>query len=399
LTDLVLVNPNHRNPSPYAAVEPPLWLGLMAGDWARFKDYDVRVVDAEAEGLTVAQTVARVAELQPKETIIVCMGANPSVSSTPKWPVTLELLKHLDAKVTGLHPTATGYPGAISRPFDGTPTVPWHLLPMHLYRAHNWHCLGDLKDRGNYAVLYTSLNCPHNCSYCNVHALYGNRRVRYRPMEDIKAELDKFAEMGIRNIKVWDELFCLDEKRVAAVCNHIIGNGYKFNIWAYARTDSVSLKMLTHMSLAGIHWVAYGFESVKDKKSRKAREAIDMTRASGVNIMGNFIFGLPGETEDTMKASLDFAMKENFEYVNFNIALPYPGSEWYDSLKVKPTDWSTFDQFSPNICADPKVVAFRDAAFQQYFGRKEYLTMIAKKFGVTAATHIADMTQWGIRNK
>ena len=110
------------------------------------------------------------------------------------------------------------------------------------------------------------------------------------------------------------------------------------------------------------------------------------------------MFGLPGETEDDRKATLEFAMNENFEYINFNIALPYPGSPWYDSLKDKPTDWSSFSQFSPNICAAPEVVKFHDEAFQAYFNRPEYLSMIRTKFGEKAEAHIEEMVRWKIRS-
>ena len=407
MTDLVLVNPNNRTPAPFAAIEPPLWLGLMAGHHLQIGE-NTAIIDAEAEGLTVEETAARVNVLHPKETIIVVMGANPSVSSTPKMPVTEELLKRFPARLTGIHPIAVNYPSdTIHKPFDGFPFVPWYLLPMEKYRAHNWHCLDDLDKRSPYGVLYTSLNCPFDCDYCNIHALYpGHRDVRYRPFGDIYEDLSYFANNHIKNIKIWDELFCLDQERVLSICGYILNFDLDFNIWAYARVDTVTEKMLAKMKQAGINWLAYGFESaqedVRQKSNKKfsdsqAKRAIDMTRDAGINIIANFLFGLPGETEDDMRASLDMAMRENFEYVNFNVALPYPGSEWYASLKLKPTDWSSFSQFSPSICADPAVVRFRDGAFQAYFNRPEYLSMIKTKFGEKAEEHIKEMLKWKIR--
>ena len=397
MIDLVLVNPNGRVPTLFAAVEPPLWLGLIAS-YHLGQGNSVAIVDAEAEGLTIAETVQRVKALSPRETIIVVMGNNPSVSSTPKMPVAQELLKELPARLVGLHPNALNCPGTIRHPFEGFPSVPWQLLPLEKYRAHNWHCLGNLDQRGNYASLYTSLNCPYSCSYCNIHALYGDRQVRLRPLGDIKAELLQLSSLGIRNIKLWDELFTLDETRVIEICDFLSQWGFKFNIWAYARVDSVSEKMLAKMKQAGVNWLAYGFESAQEGKSKNARRAVDMTRAAGISIIANFMFGLPGETQDSMKASLEMAVRENFEYVNFTVALPYPGSPWYDSLKVKPTDWASFSQFSPNICAVPAVVEFRDRAFQTYFGRPEYLSMIREKFGAKAEAHIKEMLKWKPRS-
>jgi radical SAM superfamily enzyme YgiQ (UPF0313 family) len=404
--DLLLINPNNKVPSPFAAVEPPLWASLIAG-YQLSQGKSVRIFDAEAEGLDIKNLMLLTFVLNPKEVMVVVMGNNPSVSSTPKMPIAEELLKYLpEAKITGLHPMAVDYPGVIREPFKGCPNIPWDLLPMDKYRAHNWHCLEDVTNRSPYAVLYTSLNCPFKCSYCNVHTLYGNRKMRYRPMPYILNDLDYFAEKGIRHIKIWDELFCLDNDRVNTICDYIIKMEYDFNVWAYARVDTINQLTLHKMKKAGINWLAYGFESGSDevrKLSHKGfvesdlHSAIASTRFAGINIMGNFIFGLPGDDIDSMNQSLEMACKENFEFVNFYVGMPYPGSEWYKSLKNPPTDWSRFNQYAPNPYADPKVVKFRDEAFDTYFNRSEYLKMIKHKFGIKAQNHILDMLKWRIR--
>lgn len=127
MTDLVLINPNNRVPSPFAAIEPPLWAGLIAGHYLS-NNIDVAIVDAEAEGLTVDQTIERVNAYQPNEVMIVVMGTNPSVSSTPKMPVTEELLLQLpNAYLTGIHPIATNHPRTVKKPFAGCPRVPCTL--------------------------------------------------------------------------------------------------------------------------------------------------------------------------------------------------------------------------------------------------------------------------------
>ena len=183
-----------------------------------------------------------------------------------------------------------------------------------------------------------------------------------------------------------------------ALCDEIAERDYNLNIWAYGRGDTVDSKMLRKMKKAGINWIAYGFETAKEMKFiARNSDAVEMTRDAGINIMANFMFGLPGETEDDWQASLDMAVRENFEFVNFYVALPYPGSEWYASLKEKPTDWSRFNQFSPDICADPKVVRFRDEAYHSYITRPEYLSMVKSKFGEKAEDHIKEMAQRRIR--
>ncbi|KKN63739.1 hypothetical protein LCGC14_0498430 [marine sediment metagenome] len=393
-TDLVLVNPNGRLQVPFAAVEPPLWLGLIAGNYVGRGDPDLRILDAEAENLTIEQTVKRVEEYNTKDILLVVMGNNPSVSSTPKWPVAGRLLKRLPtAMVAGLHPMAMKHPRDWGE-LKGTPSVPWEMFDLSKYRAHNWHCLDDLDRRSPYAVLYTSLNCPFSCHYCNIHALYGGHTVRYRPMEKVKQELDYFAAKGIRNIKIWDECFTLNTQRVREICDYIISQGYDFNMWAYGRLDSVDPVMLSRMWRAGIRWIAYGFESTGDKKFKQSDWAVQVTQESGLSIIANFMFGLPGEKLGDMQASLDYAMKRNFEWLNLSIALPYPGSPWWYSLKRKPTKWERFGQFNPNMYGSRKAIDFRREAFKQYFSRPEYLKKIGRKFGDGAVEHIKGMLKW-----
>ena len=394
-TDLLIVNPNARIPAPFAAIEPPLWAGLCASWWG------ADLMDAEAEGWTVEQTAQAIRLSGHKNVIIVVMGNNPSVSSTPKMPVAEALadaISDLHVSLTGLHPIAAGskYP-VIKQPFKGMPMMPWRKLKLDKYRAHNWHCLDDVDKRSPYASIYTSLGCPFSCSYCNIHALYGGERiVQFRPIKDVLTEVETLVTLGVRNIKIWDELFSLKEDRVIEICQGL--KLYDLNLWAYARLDTVTTKMLKAMKAAGVNWLAYGLESIADRKVIPYVDVvIKMTRGAGINIIANFMFGLPGETEDDRKTSLDFAVRQNFEYVNFYVALPYPGSQWWADLKDKPTDWSRFSQYAPNMYGDPKVIKFKDEAFQMYFRRPEYLSMIARKFGPKAEAHIKEMVAWNIR--
>src|SRR3990167_2172041 len=196
---LLVVNPNNRLRTSLAAIEPPLWAGLCAS----FLGADI--LDAEAEDLTLEETESRIRAFYPNAVLIVVMGNNPSVSSTPKMPVSEALadrIKDLKVSFTGLHPLAVGYDKypLVATPFEGFPMMPWGKLPMPLYRAHNWHCM-DGSSRQGYASIYTSLGCPFRCHYCNIHALYGDHKVRYRPIPHIMREADKLAQMGIRNIK------------------------------------------------------------------------------------------------------------------------------------------------------------------------------------------------------
>jgi anaerobic magnesium-protoporphyrin IX monomethyl ester cyclase len=395
----LFINPNNRNPmGDLAAIEPPLWLLLMAAHYMEDRS-DVKILDAEAQDLTVEQTVDAVLARNPDEVIIVVMGNNPSVSSTPKMAVAEEieatLRPHFNKLyLTGLHPMAVGGPHVLSWHPTKTLPLPFKLLDMSLYRAHNWHCL-DGSPRKPYASIYTSLGCPFNCHYCNIHTLYHNQEMKYRnPGNTILEVNDLVMNYGVKNIKIWDELFALSASRVIPLMQML--RNYELNIWAYARVDTVTEPMLKAMKEGGVNWLAYGFESgdilVREKSAKmfsdsKVERAIKMTREAGINIIGNFMFGLPGETIESAKVTVAWAKEHLFEFVNFYEALPYPGSKWYE--ETKPTmNTDEYDQYKR-----PKGLwsNFRAKAFRDYFTNPAYIGHVIDKFGESGGEMIRSM--------
>lgn len=304
---------------------------------------------------------------------------------------------------------------------DELPIAAWDLLPMDKYRAHNWHCFEHLDQRQPYAVIYTSLGRPYNCHYCNIHTLYnGKPGIRFRSPEKVVEEIDLLVKnYKIRNLKVLDELFALREDRAIHICDLIIERGYDLNIWCYARVDTVTEEMLKKMKQAGINWVAYGFESASErirqgvgKKTQQdvTKRAIEMTRAAGIYIIANFMFGLPDDDLGTMQATLDMAKEFNFEYVNLYTVMAYPGSQLYeDTIKqgIKlPEQWHGYSQYSEETLPLPteylsaqEVLRFRDKAFKEYFSDTKYLEMIREKFGPQAVEHIKEMLKHEIHRK
>ena len=221
------------------------------------------------------------------------------------------------------------------------------------------------------------------------------------------------------NIKFLDELFALNEDRVNRICDLIIQGGYGLNMWAYARVDTVNEKMLKKMKQAGINWAAYGFESASMKVRRgvtkkfgpdEVTRAIEITRAAGINIIGNFIFGLPEDDLKTMAGTLEFAEECNFEYANFYTAMAYPGSQLYEDAVKRgielPETWHGYSQYATEALplptkylSAPEVLRFRDKAFKEYFSRPEYIAMVRGKFGEEVIAHIEEMLKYEIHRK
>ncbi|MCF8506721.1 MAG: B12-binding domain-containing radical SAM protein [Caulobacter sp.] len=298
----------------------------------------------------------------------------------------------------------------------------WDLLPMERYRAHNWQCFGDLGSRQPYASIYTSLGCPYRCSFCCINAPFDSNRYRMRSPAAVVAEVDHLHRTyGVRTFKIIDEMFVLNERHVFAICDGLIDLGYahELNFWAYSRVDTVKPHMLAKLRAAGIRWLALGIESgskhVRDGSDKRLRHEDIVTivrqiQQSGINVIGNYIFGLPDDTLETMRETLDLAKELNCEFGNFYSAMAYPGSRLYDLAREQgwamPEAWSGYSQHSYDCQPLPtetltaaQVLAFRDQAFHEYFENPRYLGMVGQRFGWDTHDHVREMTRHRLRRK
>lgn len=297
----------------------------------------------------------------------------------------------------------------------------WDLLPMEKYRAHNWQCFGELENRMPYASIYTSLGCPFKCVFCCINAPFDINRYRMRKPEHVVAEIAMLREKyGVKTFKIIDEMFVLNERHVMAVCDGIIERGITdLNIWAYARVDTVKPQMLEKLRKAGFQWLALGIESgsemVRDgaDKAFNQQDIINIVRdiqKAGIKVIGNYIFGLPDDDLDSMKATLSLAQELNCEFANFYSAMAYPGSPLYAMAITNdwplPESWAGFSQHSYDCRPLPtekvsaaEVLRFRDEAFHTYFADKRYLDMVTQQFGWDTRKHIEEMAEHRLKRR
>jgi radical SAM superfamily enzyme YgiQ (UPF0313 family) len=481
--DVVLINPGDRKQvyqglgTELAAIEPPFWVAVLAA-YLRQEGFQVAIIDANAENIAPDETAQRAAALKPLLSCVVVYGSQPSASTqnmTIAGAICSALTQQKAGRVaiSGLHPSAlperTLREEAVDFVIDGEgadslkilleeltlslpdlsrvpglwyhdattirsnpranligdldsylPIAAWDLLPMHLYRAHNWHCFDDIEHRSPYAAIYTSLGCPFNCDFCCINAPFGKPGIRYRSPERVVDEINLLVEKyGVRNLKIVDELFVLKEEHYIKIVEGIIANKLDLNIWAYARVDTVKPENLARMKQAGINWLALGIESAnpdvrdgsnKRMQSRDIKALVSMIQEAGIRIIGNFIFGLPDDTLETMEETLQLAMDLNCEFINFYCAMAYPGSKLYDIAMSEgwelPTEWHNFSQHGYGMFPLPTralaaadVVKFRDDAFHRYFANPLYLDMVEKKFGVIVKDHLKEMSSSRLKRK
>ncbi len=303
------------------------------------------------------------------------------------------------------------------------PGMAWDLLPVERYRAHNWHSFGHL-ERQPYASLYTTLGCPYHCSFCCIQAPFKSgegvlgfkdsvNSYRFWSPKVVVDQLGRLVETyGVRNVKIADEMFVLNMKHVNEICDLLIDRAYNLNIWAYARVDTVrGDEIVEKLKRAGFNWLAFGIESASERvrkdvdkgfKQDLIFQTVERVRAAGINVIANFIFGLPEDDLQSMQETLDMALDLNCEFANFYCAMAYPGSHLY-TLAVQegwslPVQWSGYSQHSFDSLPLPtkhlpasEVLRFRDGAFQVYFTNAKYLDMITRKFGPETTRHVVKM--------
>jgi radical SAM superfamily enzyme YgiQ (UPF0313 family) len=189
----------------------------------------------------------------------------------------------------------------------------------------------------------------------------------------------------------------------------------ELNIWAYARVDTVKRDTLALMRRAGIRWICLGIESgsayVRDGANKTLgdsdiRDAVKSIQEAGINVLGNFMFGLPDDTMESMRATLDLAKSIECEYSNFYSAMAYPGSRLYDESRPEdlPDSWSGYSQHAYDTKPLPtrslssrEVLRFRDNAFREYFSDPAYIDRIARKFGDKAVRDTETMTSYQMK--
>ena len=207
------------------------------------------------------------------------------------------------------------------------------LLPLRHYRM-------PMID-GPFTMVTTSRGCPYPCIYCRKMALWGNR-VRLRPVDDIMDELIWLHELGVDNVVFLADLFTVNRRQVTELCRRIVEAGLPLKWQCNSRVDHIDEEILSWTKRAGCWQIAFGLESGSQEVLDKAKKgitveqierAINLTDRFGIKAWGYFIIGLPGETPETIRATIDLAKRLPLNLALFHVAVPYPGTEFNDMAR------------------------------------------------------------------
>jgi radical SAM superfamily enzyme YgiQ (UPF0313 family) len=246
--------------------------------------------------------------------------------------------------------------GQVPDDIDRFPFPAHHLMKIDRYTNLQPLTDGLDPDARAYTII-TSRGCPYNCIYCS-KAITG-RTWRPRSPASVLAEWRWLVrDLGATEIGVTDDVMTLDLDRAKEICRGLIDQGLTEVPWITIhgiKAGNTDGELLHLMKKAGCKRVGFGVESgnqrvldtiKKQQTTDEVRRAFFDARTAGLQTMGFFIFGLPGETEETMDDTIQLALELDPDLANFMIAAPYPGTEMYEMIldggRLFTRDWSDF---------------------------------------------------------
>ncbi len=395
----------YHNFKEFPAIAMPVGLLAVAAVLER-EGYEVSIINADAERLTLDETVLRVAEEKPDYVGSTCMTATvdvaykfyselkkqlpevkvivggPHVSSLPK--ATLEESRDIDIVVKGEGDDTTAelmeairnnrclstVKGIVFRKngeifetqdrgliedLGRLPLPSYHLLKHDLYRSYMWNhwVSGHRKPIG---AIFTARGCFGKCSFCAAKVIFGHG-IRYFPLERVKKEIDLLVnKYKVKILYFQDDTFTANRKRVNEICDYLIEKGYnkKLEIDVSSRADISHYPTLLKMRKAGIRWIFFGVESGNQKildgmckniSIKQVREAFKRANKAGLYVGGNFIIGSVGETYETVMDTINLARELKQDYASFTVAIPFPGTKLYQHCVDRGTRFPSWNDF------------------------------------------------------
>lgn len=270
-----------------------------------------------------------------------------------------------------------------------------------------------------------------NCSFCMIQTpfregdklhLKGANSYRLWSPSAVLAEITTLVERyNVKNIRFNDEMFILNPAHVEAVCKLITERfGDSLNLWCYGRVDVTKERYLDMLRRAGVKWICLGIESmsaeVRDGVDKATYGPVDVIRTcrqiqnAGINIIANYMFGLPDDTMESMQYTLALAKELRTEYINFYCVVAYPGSRLFDEALhegwVPPRDWLAWsfhsyghEPLGNKDLTPAEVLKFRDEAFVDYYSDASYQRYIAMRFGERAVLEVQNMLRHRLRRR
>ena len=420
--EIVSCNPKFLNEE--RGYTPPLGILYLASYVKKFSDFEVQVLDCQAEKVSYADLphiietkrpdvigitamtftlidalkfIEIVKKINP-QIIIVLGGPHPHIY--PEETINfsgidyvilgegektfLELLKCLDKKdyerlrqVKGL---VFKMDGQIINTGPGEPIMNLDELPFparKLTPYKNYYSI--IAKKNPITTMFTSRGCPYRCTFCDRPAM--GKLFRARSAKNVVAEMEECQKMGIKEIFIYDDTFTVNRQRVIDICQEIQKRKLEIFWDIRARVDTVDENVLKELKKAGCQRIHYGVEAGTEKilkvlnkgiTLKQAEEAFKLTKKIGMKTLAYFILGSPGETKEDILETINFAQKLNPEFVQFTLLTPFPATLIYlDGLKRGIFKYDHWKQFA----ASPSL-GFKTKYWEENLSEEELISLL-----------------------
>jgi radical SAM superfamily enzyme YgiQ (UPF0313 family) len=243
---------------------------------------------------------------------------------------------------------------------DSLPSPAWDLLPPSEYTdAH-----GQIFSKKNaVASIVTSRGCPHACTFCSSYLVYG-RSFRTRSATRVADEIEFLKRAySIDEINLYDATFSEDRAHARRICMELIARKLDIS-WrpcVGVRLDTLDSELIRLFRESGCYELSFGLEThsrsvlqtvKKPLQADRLGDMVRLIRENGISMLGFFIIGLPGETEDSIRQAIRFAGNSDIDYILFTHAVPLPGAEmsreFYRTVDLKEVNWDDFYFYTGN---------------------------------------------------
>lgn len=236
--------------------------------------------------------------------------------------------------------------------------------------------------------MHTSRGCPYHCNFCVWPQLvYGSHQYRMREPQDIIDEiLANLKKVDYRSIYFDDDAININKEHLLELCKLIKKNGLDRIRWGcMARADLMDDELLTALKESGCYSVKYGVETFNQEildrtgKSMDIKKNVAMVKKTreeyGLKVHLTYCLGLLGDTEETVKDTIEKALELDADSRQFSIATPYPGSKLWDIYKEKgwiATDnFDMFDGHNTAVTMQEGISSERLSELREYAERKD----------------------------
>lgn len=239
---------------------------------------------------------------------------------------------------------------------DTLPFPAWEGFPEDAYGYF------PLLKKRPFLTALSSRGCPYLCAFCPYPIAQG-APFRPRSPKNVADELEALAGRGVKSVLFRDPTFSLDRQRVKDLARELIARGVKIEFGIETRLDRMDDEMIELLGRAGCRSAEFGVDPIDEhtrlaskRKGIKPERAAALIRAMEANHIataGLFVIGLPEQSEDEMKRTLDWVETLEVSYMNYELATPFPGTALYDEAVQK--KWTKPLSFDDLLAGDPKL--------------------------------------------